>query len=407
MENKSVVTTPSPEDKPRNPYPSTTRFHNLKIIFFLAVMITLIAGIFIYINTTKSQKVPNTTPPQIQTPSPTVDPTTGWKLFSDTKLEISFRYPEKWIVRDNKNGTFTLHSPDFLQEEKNKNETQAAYGASMLLATYPNSKAPTINLETQTIPGTDITALKQLTSIEQSTIEFQPSISAEYAAVNAPEFVGSLARIVKDDKVYSFDMTYLSGYANVYQNVFPHILSSVRFFEKKQYALTKKLTDRSPDPEALRSLQDDKLIPLSCTPTFYPDEPNSYTYLDQRTGEYHTGSDDKYIRLINQLSAEEPKNQNFLEFIFCETEAGQLLAKYEIRGTETSTPEVILLEGGTVQTKKATLVSGKINYHCPNILGLTNDFILYLSCVDEEDGTETLYELDLPSETTVNLSQDS
>lgn len=69
----------------------------------LAIILLLLAigvlGFFIFRNIQNDQTTAETTPTPTTIPTPTPDPTESWKIYTNTKIGFSFKYPEGWTEK--------------------------------------------------------------------------------------------------------------------------------------------------------------------------------------------------------------------------------------------------------------------------------------------------------------------
>lgn len=192
------------------------------IIIIGAILIILLTGTAYVLSQQNSQKIETKTvaQPTVSAPSPTPNPTAGWKTFTNEKYQYSLKYPLLWEIRKEKNQQpeniyFSTKSP------QNPN-----YNAYFFINVDQNIKdfSPTKEWYTnwaKQIPG----------EISIDKIKFEETVFQSYPAlkVNSNEIF-----FAKDGYVFRIALAIPIGdeeYKKNTENIFSQILSTFKFTE--------------------------------------------------------------------------------------------------------------------------------------------------------------------------------
>lgn len=167
------------------------------------------------------------TPTQTPIATPTSDLTVGFLEYVNNKAGYIFKYPSDWKLKQNLNGSITLRSSDFEQNEKNPLEEEAKSGANLLINGPIPDALPEIK-EGQILKGTDTTTDKVASNIQKLTIDGKNAITWDYQAAGNPHFIGTQVVILKEGKVYYLNMTFSD---KSFKSRFDQILSTFRFLD--------------------------------------------------------------------------------------------------------------------------------------------------------------------------------
>lgn len=130
------------------------------ILSVLLIVATAIAALLVYQNQKLVKRLKEYQPAQtVPSPTPTTDPTAGWKVYSDQKTGIEFKYPADWEISfgENKNMVISLTKIDKSQElvlYPGDVKEEAKYQINISLPPNFNSTIPD-NAEKVTVGGLD------------------------------------------------------------------------------------------------------------------------------------------------------------------------------------------------------------------------------------------------------------
>ena len=223
---------PSIPQAPSSPSPevtlqSTKSSYHPHLIGFMVFLAVFILGF--YFGTRKLNHSELPAPTISPTPAASVDPTANWKTYINARYNYSIKYPSDWKIINNLNGSISINSSDFQQNEKNFTEIEAKTGASLIIY-EPIEGNPSLLEQTkgQIIKGNDLIEDKINTDIEEITVDGQKGILYTLHAVNSPSLKEFHAMFIKNGKVYSSTLTYFS---EKYKDVYKKILSTFKFTE--------------------------------------------------------------------------------------------------------------------------------------------------------------------------------
>lgn len=214
-------TNTQPEIQPVSPPPKTS--FNLKwliVPILLITLITLISLIFLSRSQT-SQKTTNNQQSTISnTPSPSPNPTAGWKTFKSTTNDYVIEYPPDWSSRSVDRGTVISSYVEFSQPVPNVR-------AKIEISTYDNPKKLSskewINNPNKNRQDPDDSVESKPLTIDgiQAYVRVDNSLNSENTVIY-------LVYLQKDNKIYSF----WAGGNKKYEQVLFQILSTFKFLDQ-------------------------------------------------------------------------------------------------------------------------------------------------------------------------------
>ncbi|MCL5411727.1 MAG: hypothetical protein M1150_03235 [Patescibacteria group bacterium] len=179
---------------------------------------------------TKSTDSTVVSTPKTSTSSATTSATANWKTYSNSTLGFTLKYPNSWSVADNLNGSVSIESADFRQDDKNKLEEQATSGAKIFISTSSVSTLPTRSVG-QVIKGSDTVTDKEVLSVKSITVDGKSGIEWDFQEKGNPAFTGTIAKVLNNAKTYEIEIIYSSKTS---KDIFDQILSTFKFTDQSQ-----------------------------------------------------------------------------------------------------------------------------------------------------------------------------
>lgn len=196
--NQSPQPTPQPEPQPVVAPASGAKKSNffllgLGAVAFLAI--GLAGGYFLFANKAQPTNTVTNTPnqvvqasPTVMQPSPTVDETANWKTYSNSTLNISFKYPQDWYDSDTKQTATSVlldTKPIVIPDATDGFITKIFIGLNECTNTVTNKKYPCAKTIPEAVEG--IKNLLVTTSIETSAVTIDNVQGAEISGITKPD----------------------------------------------------------------------------------------------------------------------------------------------------------------------------------------------------------------------------